>query len=121
MKLSVFLVLLVSLFRCGGDSDSQKLVACAECTTTAVVKDLTGLDGCGFVFELADGTRLEPARRVYSQAPKPEDDPLYYFELKEGDTVRISYEETKALTTCMAGKFVYITCIKSCNQNSVEQ
>jgi hypothetical protein len=32
----------------------------AACSTLATVHDLRGLDGCGFVFELADGKRLEP-------------------------------------------------------------
>jgi hypothetical protein len=32
----------------------------AGCNTLATVRDLRGLDGCGFVFELADGKRLEP-------------------------------------------------------------
>ena len=28
------------------------------CSTPATVVDLSGLDGCGFVFQLEDGTRL---------------------------------------------------------------
>lgn len=30
------------------------------CDRHATVKNLTGLDGCGFVFELGNGSRLEP-------------------------------------------------------------
>jgi hypothetical protein len=112
MKKIVFLFLAAGSFQCASVSNE---VECTDCSTTAIVKDLTGLDGCGLVFELSDGSRLEPTKRTYIQAPKPEEDPLYYFELKAGDTVRISYkEEPSAMSICMVGKVVFVTCIKSC-------
>jgi hypothetical protein len=111
MKKLVFLFLVVGFVGCASESEEVK---CSDCHTPAVVKDLTGLDGCGLVFELANGTRLQPERRTYIQAPKPEEDPLYYFELKVGDSVRISYQETSSVSTCMVGKVVFVTCIKSC-------
>jgi hypothetical protein len=60
---------------------------------------------------LEDGTRLNPEKRVYVQAPKREDDPLYYFTLIAGEKVKISYKETNGMDACMAGKSVFITCI----------
>jgi hypothetical protein len=101
------------------------LIACEEETTTntcnpgtlATVKDLTGLDGCGFVFELTDGTRLEPVRLFYCGTPplpkEVTEDPLYNFELTDGKKVRINYVEANDVATiCMAGKTVRITCIE---------
>ncbi len=107
----VFSLLLLSLFQCGKDD-----VTCADspCGTDATVVDLTGLDGCGLVFELADGTRLEPEMRTYVQAPTIEEDPLYHFEMKAGQKVKISWQESLAMTVCMNGKIVFITCISEC-------
>jgi hypothetical protein len=88
----------------------------SNCTTFATVRDLTGLDGCGFVFELADGTRLEPLRLLYCGTPplprEVTDDPLYNFVFAEGKKVQIGYEQTKALSICMVGPMVKITCLE---------
>jgi hypothetical protein len=86
----------------------------------ATVKDLTGLDGCGFVFELADGRRLEPRRLFYCGTPplpkEVTEDPLYQFQFVDGKQVRIGFEEiTDAMSICMVGKVVKITCIEEIN------
>jgi len=99
-------ILMTGLFKCG----SAGMVA-TGCEKLATVTDLTGLDGCGLMFVLEDGTRLNPERRQYFVAPKKEDDPLYYFELLAGQKVKIAYNETNAPNACMAGKTVFITCI----------
>ena len=83
----------------------------AGCSVNASEEDFTGLDGCGLMLVLDDNTRLNPVRRVYIQAPKPEEDPLYYFELKAGQKVKIAYKESSGGDVCMAGKLVFITCI----------
>jgi hypothetical protein len=77
-----------------------------------VVKDLTELDGCSIGLELKNGEILIPEKRVYVQAPKPEDDPAYYFEFVAGDTICIAYKEVDIMTTCTAGKDVFLTCIE---------
>ncbi|HCM77367.1 MAG TPA: hypothetical protein DIS90_13360 [Cytophagales bacterium] len=77
---------------------------------------MTGLDGCGLMFELEDGTRLDPIRREYIQAPSIEEDPLYHFELKAGQHVKISWVESLGMNICMAGPLVYITCISECGE-----
>lgn len=89
----------------------------SSCTTYATVRDLTGLDGCGFVFELEDGSRIEPVRTVMfcGTPPLPKEiteDPLYNFEFANGKRVKISYEETESLSICMVGPVVKITCIE---------
>ncbi len=111
MKGFLIMLLLVSLFQCGKDSneiDGEN----TSCLTEATVVDMTGLDGCALMFELADGTRLEPEMRTYVQTPTKEEDPLYHFDLKAGQIVKINWEEsTDVAGICMAGPIVFITCI----------
>ncbi len=118
MKFFAFTLLLTGLLRC----ETTEVITCfpTDCTQPATVVNLTGLDGCGWALEMADGTRLEPERRTYVQPPKPEEDPIYFFEWKEGDKVRISYQKSDAGSICMAGKVVFITCIQSVQQNTRE-
>jgi hypothetical protein len=66
----------------------------------AVLKDLTGLDGCGIVIELANGTRLEPVN--LSEFPIiPED----------GKKIWVKYHITAGGSICMVGDMVEIDCI----------
>ncbi|HZY79575.1 MAG TPA: hypothetical protein VFE50_08635 [Cyclobacteriaceae bacterium] len=99
-------ILMTGLFKCG----SAGMVA-GGCEEIATVTDFTGLDGCGLMFVLKDSTRLNPERRQYFVAPEKEDDPLYYFELKAGQKVKIAYNKTNTANVCMAGQTVFITCI----------
>lgn len=84
---------------------------------TATVRDLTGLDGCGYIFELTNGTKLEPYRIGYCGTPplpkEATEDPLFNFQFIDGKQVRIGFEEMPDMTSiCMAGKIVKITCIE---------
>jgi hypothetical protein len=101
------------------------LVACKEevlktsCNNavTATVRDLTGLDGCGYIFELADGTKLEAQMLLYCGTPplpkEITENPLYNFQFVDGKQVRIGFEEIPdAVSICMVGKVVKITCIE---------
>lgn len=119
MKGLIISLLFVSLFQCSRQSDEYRSDDCLKskaCTTIATVIDMTGLDGCGLMFELEDGTRLDPIRREYIQAPSIEEDPLYHFELKAGQHVKISWVESLGMNICMAGPLVYITCISECGE-----
>lgn len=108
---------MTSLFNCNRQEKAAEQVAvgCSEIASVVDVSagqtDFKGLDGCGLMLELEDGTRLNPEKRVYIQAPKQEDDPLYYFTLTAGDKVKVTYRETNGMDACMAGKRVFITCI----------
>ncbi|MEQ1585027.1 MAG: hypothetical protein ABL895_04060 [Cyclobacteriaceae bacterium] len=95
--------------------EEQPVVITCDNTVLATVKDLTGLDGCGFVFELADGSRLEPQMLGYCGTPplpkEVTENPLYNFQWVDGKQVRIGYEEIPdAASICMVGKIVKITC-----------
>ena len=103
-------VLLASLFKCNNSEKTAEYVP-VGCSETAEVVDFTGLDGCGLMLVLKDGSRLNPEKRVYVQAPRREDDPLYYITLVAGEKVKISYKETDVMDVCMGGKNVFITCI----------
>ncbi len=69
---------------------------------TGVVRDLTGLDGCGKVIELSGGKRLEVASLPGN------------FNLVTGQQVEFDYTERTDLgSICMVGKIVEINCIKT--------
>jgi hypothetical protein len=78
---------------------------------TGKLKDLTGLDGCGWVIELSDTTKLEPTN-------------LNAFDLKleEGKEIRIKYHERNDLGSfCMVGKIVTIDEIENISKISCDQ
>ena len=110
MKKFGFLILMVLvLLGCDDENDDQ------SCLTHATVRDLTGLDGCGWVFELEDGTRLEPLRLLYCGTPplpkEVTEDPLYKFDFVDGKQVLINYETVESPGICMVGPVVKITCL----------
>jgi hypothetical protein len=111
----LLLLVTFAFMTCSEDSDLP--LQETECSTPATIKNLTGLDGCGFVFELEDGKRLEPLRIFYCGTPPfPENmpaDPLYNFELIDGKKVLISYDVVENYaSTCMTGPVVKITCMQ---------
>lgn len=118
-KILTLLFVSVIVFSCADEDIDKK----EGCSTPATVKDLTGLDGCGFVFELEDGTRLEPQRILFCGTPplpkEAIEDPLYNFEFVDGKKVLIDYEELKEYGSyCMVGPIVKITCISEINSQS---
>ncbi len=117
--LSTLLFLSASFIFCGC-ADDPMIVSCNK-GVFATVRDLTGLDGCGFVFELADGTKLEPIRQFLRCGTPPlprevTEDPLFNFQFVEGKKVSIGFEEmTEEVSICMVGKVVKINCIEEIN------
>jgi hypothetical protein len=109
MKRFLILLLAVIFLQCDNDSVD-------ECSTFATVRDLTGFDGCRFVFELEDGSKIEPIRPfIFCGTPphpkKITEDPLYNFEFIDGKKVRLSYTITNNVSICMVGPVVKINCI----------
>lgn len=69
----------------------------------AKLKDLTGLDGCGMVIELQDGSYLEPTNLSEMD-----------IEIVDGKKIWVSYHTAPNLASiCMAGNIVEIDCIAS--------
>ena len=101
-------------------------VAKEGCSVPAIIHDLRGLDGCGFVFELQDGTKLEPYfEPICGTPPLPggyKENPLYNFELVDGKRVMISYKLifTAQISICMAGQMAKITCISEIPSTPVD-
>jgi hypothetical protein len=116
----LFITVLLVSFSCKKENSIAKK---PKCPTSATVRNLTGLlDGCGFVFELADGTRLEPVLLYYCGTPplpkEVTEDPLYNFVFADGKKVKIGYEKMESVSICMVGQTVKITCITEIENTS---
>jgi hypothetical protein len=99
-------------FTCADDQVSPP----ASCSIPATVVDLSGLDGCGFAFELQDGTKLLPIIAFHCGTPPlPQNspsDPIHEFDFVAGKKVFIEYTTSELYAgACMAGEYVSITCI----------
>ncbi len=68
-----------------------------------VLKDLTGLDGCGFVIDLEDGRRIEPLGFPEGFTPI------------DGKGVRVAFQLVDQASICMSGEIVEIACISFLN------
>jgi len=118
MKTKVLLAFVTTLLLFSSCEDEEINKADCDSPVSATLRDFTGLDGCGFVFELEDGTRLEPVRIMLfcGTPPLPKEvteDPLYGFEFVDGKKVKIGYKEWEdSVSICMAGPIVKINCIE---------
>ena len=70
-----------------------------SCKHTGVIKDLTGLDGCGLVIE-SEGKTFEPA-------VLPEG-----LTLNAGDSIAFSYRAFDGASICMVGELIEVTCLQ---------
>jgi len=114
--LRIFLIAFSSFSILNCDEEQLMRTTCED-GVLATVRDLRGLDGCGFVFELTDGTRLQPQVLGFCGTPpipkEVTENPLYNFQFIDGKQVRIVFEEiTDAASICMVGKIVRITCLE---------
>jgi hypothetical protein len=109
------LLLLLSLALLGTVTSCQKndLASPNACGTMATIRDLRGLDGCGFVLELENGERLEPVYDYGWCATPPLPTPtIGDVEFADGKRVSIAYKVLPdRIGICMVGKIVEITCI----------
>lgn len=105
------LILLLALLYA---SCSKENIERTDCASEATVRNLSGAEGC-FVFELKDGTRLEPVRLFYCGTPplpkEVTEDPLLNFEFVDGKPVKIGYNRVEYLSRCNVGAVVKITCL----------
>ncbi|MFM7850839.1 MAG: hypothetical protein ACKO96_02755 [Flammeovirgaceae bacterium] len=114
MKYIILTLLVATAWSCKEEEVSK---AQKSCSTLAMVRDLRGLDGCGFVFELPDGKKLEPLRVWYCGTPpiskEQMEDPLANFEFVDGKQVKIGYDLVEGQASiCMVGTLVKITCLE---------
>jgi hypothetical protein len=105
MKNVIVLLSFLSVFAC----NTSRKTNGGNCDLTGVVKDYTGLDGCGLLIELENGDKLNPS--------KIKDD----YPLKDGQKIRFSYKVLPdVMSICMAERAVVeITCIEVLNSNAV--
>nr|WP_295868108.1 hypothetical protein [uncultured Chitinophaga sp.] len=74
----------------------------SSCRYAGVVKDLSGIDGCGLMIEMKGGVLLQPAEFAVPG-----------FTLKAGQAVKFDFMELKdRASTCMSGRIVRIECIE---------
>ncbi len=101
-KLFFIACLLFVLFSSCKDDEPTPMTAC-EGAEEMILEDLTGLlDGCGWVLNRADGTRLEPLN-------------LGDFEiiLENNKAVKVLFDlDPNAASICLVGNIVQITCIE---------
>lgn len=93
--LVAIIVILVMVIGCNTTNEA----VIAE-TQTAYFRDYRGLDGCIWVIELSDGTRLEPIN-------------LGDFDIvpTDGKKIEVAYTTAPYLSICMVGEMVEITAI----------
>ena len=106
--LSVYVICLLFLFQScskGNDQTNHNQPvnndACKD-WIDATIENKTGLDGCGWVLKLNNGSYLEPTNISD-----------FDIELIDGKPVSLSYVEASGmLSICMIGKIVNINCMK---------
>ena len=97
LSVLVFGIMLLISVACEHDNEKQ----CAD-AETGILKNLTGLDGCGWIIQLADSTRLEPINLNE-----------FDIELKEDKVVCFRYHERPDMGSyCMVGPVVEIDFIE---------
>ena len=94
LKSILFFLLLVFCVSCETVSDMEK----------ATLRDLTRLDGCSWVLEKQDGTRLEPINLSKFQNN---------VHMENGQKVWVKYTEVGAASICMVGPTVELVEIRN--------
>jgi hypothetical protein len=93
MKLVSTTFLLVLLLSCGGTNKCPKSIH-------VKLKNLTGLDGCGWVLQKNDGKYLEPTNLN-----------KFDIELNDGKDLHVEYKSVDGASICMVGEIVEIKCL----------
>ncbi len=118
-EVSVIIISCLIILSCSEENTTPKKNYANSCSIKATIRDYTGLDGCGYVLELNDGSILEPVRMVVCGPPPQNimtlDNPLLNFE-EDGKKVFVDYELIQSVSICMAGQTVKITCISEASE-----
>jgi len=108
MKKSVYIipVLFSVLLFTACDDDTGGIQPNAQ---EGIVRDYTGLDGCGYIIEMLGGDKLEPVEMADTS-----------FHFYDGQRVEVWYTElTNINTLCMAGRTVRIDSIRELGCNAM--
>ncbi|MDH5382276.1 MAG: hypothetical protein OEW75_15580 [Cyclobacteriaceae bacterium] len=122
LKLHYFIIALLVTFCVACEKELQP----ESCEFEATVVDLTGLDGCGFILQMEDGTRYEPVHILYCGTPGNDgnfdvpDDPLIGFEFYDGQKVSFSFEPIEMASICMVGQTIRVTCLSEIVSNNIK-
>lgn len=104
MYKSIFtcLFLILCLVSCKDDENIAEPTAC-EGSEEMTLQNLTGLlDGCGWVLNRIDGTRIEPMNLGD-----------YSVVLEDGKAVQVLFEvDQNAASICLVGDIVRLTCFE---------
>lgn len=125
MKVIISLVLAAAvLIQCSPEEIVPEENDLEGCTTPATIRNFAGLDGCGYLLALNDGSILEPLKLVMC-GPPPQSimtlhDPLFDFQ-EDGLKVFIDYGDHEGVSACMAGKLVRITCITRASSSNADE
>ena len=88
----------VSLFAC----ESKNGTGRCENAEEGILRNMSGLDGCGWIIQLSDSTKLEPTNLN-----------VFDIELKDNKQVCVRYHELEGVaSTCMIGKVVELDYIE---------
>ena len=90
-KLILFLAITVSIVSCKKNQVDEY---------TGLIKDYTGLDGCGLMIDLDNGNRLEPVKNSSGII------------LEKNKRVVITYKSVPAASICLAGETVEIVSLR---------
>ena len=96
----LLLVSVVSIAALGMTACNKKN-GCPNNSEKAVVRDFSDTDTCGIVFQLEDGTKIEPTNR--SEFPS--------INYQEGQLIWVKYKPASGASTCGLGDIVKLKCI----------
>ena len=74
---------------------------CPNSSNKAIVRDFSDIDTCGIVFELEDGSKVEPMNLSEWQA----------FEFVDEQLVWLKFKKVPGQSTCQLGDVVRINCV----------
>ncbi len=104
MRIIAALILVAVMMGCKSSETTLPRVNACEGGEVLTLVDLTGLDGCNWVFEQSDGKRLEPIN-LKDKLPTP----------TAKDYMVIYKPRTDGASICMVGTMIEIVCISPIN------